>query len=101
MPTNRTRRKRTKQDLDNLKMKELHYGPGSCLLAGCGYSMHPDWPGAVRGDQVGFYWELSDTNKAIVIEAMRADWLLYSEEVMAAWEGEGEPWALEKFGEPQ
>ncbi|MBX7459260.1 hypothetical protein K3152_13485 [Qipengyuania sp. 1NDH17] len=99
MPTNRTRRKRSKQDLDQHKLSELHHGPGTCLLAGCGYFMHPDWPGAVPGNQTGFYWELSDENQAMVREAMLSDWRLYRDEVMAAWDGEGDPWALTEFGE--
>ena len=101
MPTNRTRRKRAKQDLDQHKMEELHHGPGTCLLSGLGYFMHPDWPGAVPGNQVGFYWQLSPENQTKVVKAMRADWLLYREEILAGWKAGGRPWAEQTFAPDQ
>lgn len=97
MPTNRTRRKRGKIDLDAHKIGELHHGPGTCLLAGLGYFMHPDLPGAVRGSEIGFHWQLSDESKATVLAAMRADWTLHRETVLAEWTEEGEPWAQRHF----
>lgn len=109
MPTNRTRRGRTRSELDWAKLGDLHHGPGRCLLAGMGYYMfqhgtRPSIPGAsvssVSGDEGGFYWQLRPDNQAKVVEAMRGDWLLHHETIMEAWTGEGSPWALREFGEP-
>lgn len=102
MPTNRTRRARSWQPkLHNLKIEELWYGPGSCLLAGMGY-----W----HGD---FFWHLSEEKQRAVVAEMRADWFRHREEVLDAWGNRDEhqvyiwrehhseqlrPWALEEFG---
>lgn len=123
MPTNRTRRGRTRGDMDWGRMHEQHYGPGSSLLAGCGYYMFGQNftnraianRSNVRGDEHGFYWQLRPDNQARVIEFMRADWLLHHDAIMAAWNNRdeherylasehradpAEPWALTEFGAP-
>lgn len=106
MPTNRNKRTRNRADLDDHRLRELFYGPGTCLIAGAGYL-------AAIGYQ---RWEEADedTRKG-VIEAMRADWTRQRGFVLAAWEARDEhqrdiaarhygnpadPWALETFGEP-
>ena len=107
MPTNRNKRARKSEAPDSMKISELHYGPGTCLLAGCGYYL----PGSHK-----FYWQLDDAEKADVVSWMRDDWLRYHSEVMAAWKARDahdqyiardhhgdptEPWALTEFGEPR
>jgi len=95
------RRVAKSRTLDSLKMSELWYGPGSCLLAGGGY---------YHGD---FYWNLDDGQQAAVVAEMREDWLRNSDQVLEAWDlrsghdlwiGQNHhadqlrPWAEEEFG---
>jgi hypothetical protein len=83
-----------------MKMLELWYGPGECLLACRGY-----W----RGD---FYFKLSEEAQQAVVADMRADWPRYREEVLEAWDNRNEhelylwreyhseqlrPWAADHF----
>lgn len=79
MPTKRrTAKHRT---LDDHMIEELLHGPGSCLLAGCGY---------YRG---GFFWKLPEDDKPAVIAEMREDWFRHREQVLAAWDSRDEhPW---------
>lgn len=89
MPTTRTRRKRARADLDEHKLGQLLHGPEHCLLAGLGYHCE---------ETRRFYSEASQESQERILEAMRADWRLHHETVMAA--AEGEPWALREFGGP-
>lgn len=107
MATNRTRRTRGRPQLDNLKISELHYGPGTCLLAGAGYYI----PNSRK-----FYFQHTEEEQAHIIAWMRDDWMLGHRIVMEAWDNRdehdlyiarehhgdpAEPWALTEFGEPQ
>jgi len=102
MPTKR--RVRKSRDLTDLKIQELWYGPGSCLLAGGGY-----WRGA-------FFWELDPSEQADVVAEMREDWQRHDERVLHAWNNRDEhqlyiwrehhtdqhrPWAEIEFGRCQ
>jgi hypothetical protein len=110
------RRTSKSRNLDSLKIKELFYGPGTCLLAGAGY-----WqplrghPGAVPGEEGGFFWNLTEAGQRRTIERMREDWFRHRDEVLAAWDERDEhdlyiwrehhsdcvrPWAETEFGEP-
>ena len=88
MPTTRTRRKRGRADLDEHKLGMLLHGPDSGLLAGLGY---------VCPVTLNFYQNASQEAQKAILEAMRADWLLHRETVLAA--AEGEPWAQREFGD--
>lgn len=98
MPIKRRRDK--SRSLDQFKIRELHRGPGSCLLAGCGY-----WEG-------DFYHRLDDEMQAMVRLDMREDWERHSATILQAFEdrteherycdkGLKEPWALTEFGMPE
>lgn len=112
------RRVAKSREIDELKISELIEGPGTCLLAGCGYYLPHNGPGAVAGEAGGFFWELSQTGQKIVLERMRDGWSRHGKAVMAWWRGETEqftavcarrdprdtqiiPWALSEFGETQ
>jgi hypothetical protein len=108
MPTNRTKRSRSKQGLDYWKIDQLV--TGSFLLAGVGYAAvcHDGWN----------HWSEEDERR--VHELMRTDWDQLGADFMAWWRVENDrftaayatygdkrrdpsitPWALTKFGEPQ
>ncbi len=95
------RRVAKSRELDSLKIQELWYGPGMCLLAGCGY-----WLG-------DFYDRVDEASQARIIEMMREDWDRYSDRVLAAWDARDDhdlrlwreyhsdcprPWAELRFG---
>ena len=98
MPIKRRRDK--SRTLDTFKIRELHRGPGSCLLAGCGY-----WEG-------DFYDRLDEEQQAMVRLDMREDWERHSAAILQAFEDRteheiyldgdlAEPWALTEFGIPK
>ena len=104
MPVKRRIEKSRK--IDAMKIKELHYGPGTCLLAGCGYYV----PGSQK-----FYFDHSEQEQDEIVEWMREDWTRHHRQVMASWEARdehdlyiashhhgdpAEPWALTEFGQP-
>ena len=91
MPTNRTRRKRSRADLDEHKLEQMIYGPDSCLLAGLGYTCP-----STRN----FFSKASEEGRTAILDDMRADWLLHHETILAA-AAEREPWAMTEFGEPK
>lgn len=87
--------------LDRSKIREMHHGPGTCLLAGCGY-----WEG-------DFWHRLGDGLRERIVRRMRDDWERHSATVLQAWEDRDEhdrwidaehyddlqePWALTEFG---
>ncbi len=90
MPTNRTKRTRTRADLDEHKLGQLLNGPHDCLLAGLGYHCR---------ETKQFYWDASEAGQAVILDEMRADWLAHRETVLAA--ADAEPWALTEFGDPR
>lgn len=92
--------------LDSYKIDELHYGPGTCLLAGLGY--HGPYHKGLRDA------DLEQDSETILAE-MNADWRRYSRTVMDAWHSRDEhalwcakqqhgdpaqPWAQTEFGDP-
>lgn len=89
MPTNRTRRTRARQELDEHKIGQLHHGPADCLLAGCGYH---------DAERRLFYWQAPEAAQAAILGEMRRDWQLHRAQVLSTWTGEGEPWAAREFG---
>ncbi len=106
MPTNRTKRTRARSVIDDAKMEDLFYGPGACLLNGCGY-LGP------HGD--GLWRDKSPDTQSEVLRAMEADWRTGHRIVMRAWSERGDharwcadqhhgnpsqPWALTQFGDP-
>ena len=99
------RRTGKSRQLDALKIEDLFYGPGTCLLNGEGYL-------APYGD--GFWRDKSDEVQEQVRDQMRDDWQRHHLAIMAAWHARtahdlyiaGEyhgnaaaPWALTEFGE--
>lgn len=106
MPTNRTRRKRTRVEITDMKMRELFYGPGTCFFAGEGY-LTPEMPQLWR--------DVSEADKQAVLARMAGDWRASSHRVLEAWEARdehelwcagrhhgnpAEPWAQTEFGLP-
>ncbi len=73
MPTNRQRRSRARDEIESLKIEDLFYGPGTCLLNGCGYL-------ATHGD--GFWRDKSPEVQEQALAAMRADWKIARRVVM-------------------
>ena len=90
MPTNRTRRKRARADLNEHKLGQLLHGPDHSLLAGLGY---------VCPDTRQFFADATQEAQETILEAMRADWLLHHETILAA--AQVEPWAQRQFGIPK
>ncbi len=90
MPTNRTRRKRSRTDLDEYKLGQLVHGPDHCLLRGLGYHC---------AETRAFYSEASEASREAILEAMQSDWAQHSETVLLA--ADGKPWAQHEFGEPK
>ena len=91
MPTKRRIGKT--RGLSDGKIEELLRGPGTHLLAGCGY-----WAGA-------FFWNLPADGQVQVLAEMRDDWERHSAVILAAWQNRSalpsdpaEPWALTEFG---
>ena len=106
MPIKR-RNAKARKALDALDMEDMFYGPGSCLINGCGY-LGP------YGD--GLWRDKPDEVKSAVLDTMRADWERNHREIMFAWDNRDEhslwcakrhqgdpsqPWALIEFGELQ
>lgn len=89
MPAKRRREK--SRSIDDYKLEELCHGPGKCLLAGLGY---------FRGEFGGYYHNIRPEQQAAMVEAMRLDWEIHHDRVMAAAAAAGiaKPWALKKFG---
>lgn len=103
MPIKR-RNAKARRELDELDMEDMFYGPGTCLINGCGY----------MGPHNDVLWrDATDPVKAEVLQAMRNDWDRQHRTIMAAWDGRGEhalwcadrhhggpsePWALCEFG---
>lgn len=89
--------------LTDEQISEHFYGPGSSLLAGCGY-----WSG-------DFYWNLPEEAQHRVVAEMRGDWNRNADRILLAWEGRSEhqlyiadthyagqvrPWSEARFGRP-
>lgn len=102
----RKRRIAKGRELDELMIEDLFYGPGTCLLNGCGY-LGP------HGD--GFWGDKSSEVQAEVLATMRADWERQWPRILQAWEDRTphdrwinhryyadrtEPWAQTEFGVP-
>ena len=105
MPIKRRRNKA--HSIDDMHFEDLFYGPGTCLLNGCGYL-------GEHGD--GFWRDKSPEVQEQVREQMRDDWQRHHLAIMAAWRARtahdlyiaGEfhgnaaaPWSLTEFGETQ
>jgi hypothetical protein len=80
--------------LDEMKLRELMHGPGTCLLAGEGYEYS-------RLDRPR---PLTWAERTEMLAEMRADWERHRDAVMAAWAAEERPagqrpWA-ERFDKP-
>lgn len=106
MPVKR-RSAKGRKHLDSMEMEELLYGPGTCLLAGCGYYQPHHGPGSVPGEAGGYFWELTEAGQQRQIDIMRADWERCHQAIMEAWSHRtphagdpAEPWALTAFGDP-
>ena len=95
MPTNRTRRRRERTILDDHKITDLMHGPGASLLAGCGYLCGSD-----HGRPLAKFEDADLARQAQILDIMREDWRTHSDIVIAAFTGDGEPWALTEFGAP-
>jgi len=104
MPIKKRRQKA--RTLEDMKIEDLFYGPGTCLFNGEGYL-------GAHGD--GIWSEKSEAVKAAVLAEMREDWFAYFPRVMAAWDARTDqereimgryhadqtaPWALTAFGNP-
>jgi len=77
--------------LDEYKLQELHEGPGTCLLADCGY-YYTRFSG---GDNP------TEEQWAEIRQSMREDWQRHGSEVVASWTGQGPCWAETQFGAPR
>lgn len=86
------------RDIDELKIAELIEGPGTCLLAGMGYYLPHNGPGAIEGDAGGFWWEITPAGQTVVLDRMQADWRRIGASIIS--KTEGDIWALREFGEP-
>ena len=99
------RRHNKAHSIDDMHVEDLFYGPGTCLLNGCGYL-------GEHGD--GRFSDKTPEVQAIILQTMRNDWERHGLKVMAAWDartphdlyiaGEyhgnaAKPWALTEFGE--
>ena len=103
MPIKRRLSKSTQ--LEDFRMEDLFYGPGTCLFNGLGYL-------GDHGD--GNFRDKTPEVQAIVMESMRDDWERFNAKIMTAWDsrtehdiemakrfhdGPAEPWASTEFGE--
>ncbi len=99
------RRTGKSRQLNSLKIEDLFYGPGTCLINGEGYL-------GEYGD--GFWRDKSGQVQEQVRDQMRDDWQRHHLAIMAAWDARtphdlyiaGEyhgnaaaPWASNEFGE--
>ena len=91
------------RDIDDLKLGELVEGPGSCLLAGAGYYLHPSgqWGVPSPHGENAFYWEASEAGQALILAAMRADWDRVGARLMADHHDPQSIWSFRKFGPPE
>ena len=100
MPTKR--RKAKVRQLDELDVDELMYGPGACLLNGCGY---------MPANQL--WRDIPESERAAILSEMRADWQRHHATVWQHWNARdqhalwcakeqhgdpAEPWAEREFG---
>lgn len=74
-------------------IEDMLHGPGTSMLAGVGY---------FRCEFGGYFHNLKPDQQAAVIDAMREDWAIHRDRIMAHAEAAGiaEPWALREFGRP-
>ena len=73
------------------EIDDMLHGPGQSLLAGTGY---------FRAEFGGYYHRIRPDQQQAMIDAMRIDWEIHHDRIMAAAEAAGiaKPWALKKFG---
>jgi hypothetical protein len=89
------------REIDDLKLGELVEGPGSCLCAGAGYYLPHQGPGALAGNPGGFFWDVSKTGQAHLLDLMRADWDRVGARLMADHDDPQAIWSFRKFGPPE
>ena len=104
MPVKR-RISKGRKHLEDAELEDLFYGPGTCLLNGCGYlGQHGD----------GFFADKSAEVQTQVLAAMREDWARHRKTVLLAWAARTphdlwcarrhhgdppQPWAKTRFGD--
>ena len=94
MPVKRRAGKAAKRlSADHVTM--LTAGPHEMLFAGCGY---------MEGRLAGVYDRADDAERADIDEAMRADWAIHRDRLLAEWQSEhgpvSKPWASLQFDDP-